>query len=105
MIGLSARRSPIKLECMTLTIELSENGQFTLPKAFCEKNQIKAGTALRVVEVGKGLYVTAQEEPNIEELERLIAESGAPDREPTPEEEKMLQEIIADVRRERRGAR
>ena len=80
---------------MITTIELSPSGQFQLPKQFCEKNNLKAGTSLRVIEVGKGLYVTPQEEPNIEEIELLIADTGVFDREPTPEEEKMVQDVIA----------
>jgi hypothetical protein len=43
-----------------------------------------------------------QEEPNLEELERLIAQSGAPDREPTPQEEKMLESMIAMCRQEKK---
>jgi hypothetical protein len=92
-------------EGMITTIELSPSGQLQLPKEFCEKNKLKAGTSLRVVSLGKALYVTAQEEPNVEEFERLVAESGAPDREATAEEEKMIQETIAEFRQSKQQRR
>lgn len=88
---------------MIRTVELSPNGGFQLPKEFCEKNNIKAGMSLRVVDLGKALYVTPQEEPSVEELEKLIAESGAPDREPTAAEAKMVEDIIAEIRREKQS--
>jgi bifunctional DNA-binding transcriptional regulator/antitoxin component of YhaV-PrlF toxin-antitoxin module len=86
---------------MIKTVELSDTGQVQLPEEFCKKNKIKAGSALRIFEMGKGLYVTAQEEPNIEEIEKLIAETGVFDREQTPEEEKMVNDVIAEVRRQK----
>jgi len=90
---------------MITTVELSDTGQVELPKDFCKKNKIKAGSALRIVEIGKGLYVTAQEEPDLEQLNKLIAESGAPDREATPEEEAMVQRTIDEYRREKKRRR
>ncbi len=86
---------------MIKTVELSDTGEFPLPKEFCKKNNIKAGSSVRVVQVGNGLYVTPQEEPNVEEIERLIAETGVFDREPTPEEEGMVRDSIANYRREK----
>jgi bifunctional DNA-binding transcriptional regulator/antitoxin component of YhaV-PrlF toxin-antitoxin module len=90
---------------MITTVELSDTGQVQLPKAFCKKNKITAGSPLRIFEMGKGLYVTAQEEPDLEELNKLIAESGAPDREATPEEEAMVHDMIAEYRRDKKRRR
>ena len=83
------------------TIELSPSGQFKLPKEFCEKNNLKAGALLRVIEVGKALYVTPHEEPTVEEFEKLLAETRIFDREATPEEEKMVEEAISEYRRQK----
>lgn len=88
---------------MTTTVELSENGQLPLPNGFCKKNKIQPGSSLRIVEIGNALFVTPQELPTIEELEHLVTQSGAPDREQTPEEEKMVLDLIAEYRREKKS--
>jgi hypothetical protein len=42
---------------MTTTINVSAKRQVELPAGFCKRNKIKPGTAVRVTEVGEGLYV------------------------------------------------
>jgi hypothetical protein len=39
-----------------------------LPKAMCERKKIRAGTSLRISEVGDGFYVTPVPEPTEAEL-------------------------------------
>ena len=42
---------------MTTTISVSPTRQVELPEAYCKRKKIKPGTALRVTEVGDGLYL------------------------------------------------
>ena len=55
-----------------------------LPKD--ERTRIKPGTALRVTEVGDGLYVTPLAEPTEKELREVIAAAGSLAHRQTPEE-------------------
>ena len=62
---------------MTTTISVTTKRQVVLPKLFCERKKIKPGTALRVTEVGDGLYVTPIGEPTEQELKEVIACAGS----------------------------
>ena len=90
---------------MTTTINVSPKRQVELPKDFCERRKIKAGTALRVTEVGDGLYVTPLLEPTEKELREVIAAAGSLTRRQAPEEEAMVQQVIADYRAGKRKRR
>ncbi len=76
-----------------------------LPEDFCERKKIKPGTALRVTEVGDGLYVTPLPEPTEKELREVIVAAGSLTRRQTPEEEEMVQQVIADYRAGKRKRR
>lgn len=85
---------------MTTTVRVSTKRQVVLPKDFCERKRIKSGTALRVTEVGDGLYVTPIAEPTEKELAEVLANAGSLTRRQSPEEEAMVQGLV----RERRAA-
>jgi hypothetical protein len=61
--------------------------------------------ALRVTEVGDGLYVTPLPEPTEKELREVIAAAGSLTRRQTPEEAQMVQQEIADYRAGKRKRR
>ena len=90
---------------MTTTINVLAKRQVELPKDFCERKKIKPGTALRMTEVGDGLYVTPLPEPTEKELREVIAAAGSLTRRQTPEEEEMVQQVIANYRAEKRKRR
>jgi hypothetical protein len=90
---------------MTTTINVSPKRQMELPKDFCERKKIKPGTALRVTEVGDGLYVTPLPEPTEKELPEVIAAAGSLRRRQTAEEEEIVQQVITDYRAEKRKRR
>jgi len=90
---------------MTTTISVSPERQVELPKEYCRRRKIKPGTALRVTEVGDGLYVSPVSEPTEKELKEVIAAAGSLTRRQTPEDEKMVRQVIADYRAERRRKR
>ena len=79
---------------MTTTISVSPKRQVELPKDFCVRKKIKAGTALRVTEVGDGLYVTPVPEPTEKELREIIAAAGSLTRRQSSEEEEMVQQVF-----------
>jgi hypothetical protein len=54
--------------------------------------------ALRVTEVGGGLYVTPIPEPTEDELEEVIAAAGSLTRRQTAEEEALVQEMVDEYR-------
>ena len=83
---------------MTTTISVSEKGQVELPEDFCKRKKIKPGTALRVTEVGDGVYVTPVPEPTEKELREVIAAAGSLTRHESLADEKMVQQVIADYR-------
>jgi len=87
---------------MTTTISVTTKRQVVLPKDFCERKRIKAGTALRVTEVGEGLYVTPIGEPTEAELREVVASAGSLRRRQTREEQDMVQNVIDTYRAERR---
>jgi bifunctional DNA-binding transcriptional regulator/antitoxin component of YhaV-PrlF toxin-antitoxin module len=85
---------------VTTTISVSTKRQVVLPRGFCERQGIKAGTALRVTEVGDGLYVTPIVEPTEKELKEVIAKAGSLSRAQTREEEDAVQEAVKKFRAE-----
>ena len=87
---------------MTTTISVSPKRQVELPEEFCKRKKIKPGTALRVTEVGDGLYVSPMPEPTEKELKEVIAAAGSLTRRQTPEDEQMVRQIIAGYRGEKR---
>ena len=90
---------------MTTTISVSQKGQVELPEDFCKRKNIKPGTALRVTEVGDGVYVTPVPEPTEMELEEVIAAAGSLARRETPADEAMVQQVIAGYRAGKRRKR
>ena len=90
---------------MTTTVSVSQKGRVELPKGFRKRKKIKPGTALRMTEVGEGLYVTPLPEPTAKELREVIAAAGSLTRRQTREEEEMVQNAIAEYRQEKRGKR
>ena len=87
---------------MTTTVSVSTKRQVELPKDFCERKKIKPGTAMRVTEVGDGLYVTPLPEPTESEMRKVIAAAGSLTHSQTPEEEEMVRQVIAEYREEKR---
>ena len=96
---------PVHLSAMTTTISVKAKGQLALPKEFCARKHLKAGTAVRVTEVGEGLYLTPIPEPTEEELQQVIAAAGTLLRPQTAAEEEMVEREIAACRAERRRKR
>ena len=90
---------------MTTTISVTSKRQDVLPKSFCERKDIKPGTALRVTEVSGGLYVTPIPEPTEAEMKRVIAEGGSLRRRQSLAEEEMVQGAIEGYRAEKRRKR
>lgn len=90
---------------MTTTISVSSKRQVVLPKKFCDRKNIKPGTALRVTEVGDGLYVTPIPEPNEQELKQVLAAAGSLERGQTATEEEMVNQVIQQYRNEKRRRR
>ncbi|HWN97119.1 MAG TPA: hypothetical protein VNT99_18965 [Methylomirabilota bacterium] len=87
---------------MTTTVSVLKNGEVELPEDFCKRNKIKPGTALRMTEVGGGLYVTAHTEPTEKELRAVVAAAGSLTRPQRKEEADMLRETISEYRAEKR---
>ena len=90
---------------MTTTVSVSQKGQMELPEEFRKRKNIKPGTVLRVTEIGEGLYVTPLAEPTEKELRDVIAAAGSLRRRETPEDEELVQRIIAEYRDEKRRKR
>jgi bifunctional DNA-binding transcriptional regulator/antitoxin component of YhaV-PrlF toxin-antitoxin module len=90
---------------MTTTVNVSQGGQVELPEGFRKRRKIKPGTALRITEVGNGLYVTPLSEPTEKELHKVIAAAGSLNRSHTTEEQKMVQTAIAEHRKAARRKR
>jgi len=87
---------------MTTTISMTAQGQLALPEDFCKRKRIKPGMALRVTEVGDGLYVTPIPEPTEEELKEVVAAAGSLTHGQTVEEEAMVQQVVDEYRAEKR---
>jgi len=90
---------------MTTTVSVSQKGQVELPEDFRRRNKIKPGTALRVTEIGDGLYVTPLLAPTEKELRKVIAAAGSLIAPQSTEEEEMVQSAIAEYRKSRRRKR
>ena len=90
---------------MTTTVNVSPKGQMDLPEEFRKRRKIRPGAALRVTEVGDGLFVTPLPEPSEKELREVIAAAGSLTRRQTAEEEEMVQQVIADYRAGKRKRR
>ena len=90
---------------MTTTVSVLKNGGVELPVDFRKRNKIKAGTSLRVTEVGGGLYVTPLAEPTEKELRAVIAAAGSLTRQQSTEDEAALRETMAGYRAEKRRSR
>jgi AbrB family looped-hinge helix DNA binding protein len=90
---------------MTTTVSVSTKGQVELPSEFRKRNKIKAGSSLRITEVGDGVYVTPVPEPTEKELGDVIAAAGSLRRHETPSDEEMVQQTISDYRAEKRRKR
>ena len=87
---------------MTTTINMSGKGRVELPKEFRERRKIKAGTPLRVTEVGEGLYITPIPEPTEKELKAVMAAAGSLTRPQGEAEEKLVEATIREYRAGRR---
>jgi bifunctional DNA-binding transcriptional regulator/antitoxin component of YhaV-PrlF toxin-antitoxin module len=90
---------------MTTTISVKAKGQVALPKEFCARQRLKAGTALRVTEVGAGLYLTPIPEPTEGELKQVMTAAGTLLHPQSAAEEEMVEREIAAVRSEQRRKR
>lgn len=90
---------------MTTTVSVSTKRQVELPEEYCRRKKIKPGSALRVTEVGDGLYVSPVPEPTEKELKQVIAAAGSLTRRQNPEDEEMVRQVIAGYREEKRRKR
>jgi bifunctional DNA-binding transcriptional regulator/antitoxin component of YhaV-PrlF toxin-antitoxin module len=84
---------------MTTTISLTSKRQCVLPKDFCERKGLRPNSALRVTEIGGGLYITPIPEPSVgefNEVERLSG--GPPAKRFTKEDERMVLGVIKNIR-------
>ncbi len=54
------------------TITVTTKRQVVLPKAMCERKNIRAGTALRISEVANGFYIAPVPEPSEAELDEVL---------------------------------
>jgi bifunctional DNA-binding transcriptional regulator/antitoxin component of YhaV-PrlF toxin-antitoxin module len=79
--------------------------QVVLPKAMCERKRIRAGTSLRITEVGEGFYVTPVPEPTEAELAAVfkVLDEGGKKRPITAEDEAQIEDEIAKYRAEQRS--
>jgi AbrB family looped-hinge helix DNA binding protein len=89
---------------VTTTITVTTKRQVVLPKAMCERKNIRPGTSLRISEVGEGFYVTAVPEPNEAELAAVLAalDRGRRTRPITAGDESRIQDEIKKYRAEER---
>ena len=87
---------------MTTTASVTEEGRMELPESFCKRKRISPGTALRITEVGGGLYVTPVPEPTENELREVVSAAGTLGRRQTPADEALVRGVIAEYRKERR---
>ena len=79
--------------------------QVVLPKAMCERKNIRPGTPLRISEVGDGFCVTPVPEPTEAELAAVFEalDKGRPRRSMTAGDEPRVQAEIKRCRAEQRG--
>jgi len=86
---------------MMTTISVSTKRQVVLPKGFCDRKKIKPGTALRVTEVGDGLFFFNIAAPTERELREVVAIAGSLRGRQTVAEETMVQNEIQAYRLEK----
>jgi AbrB family looped-hinge helix DNA binding protein len=81
---------------MTTTITVTTKRQVVLPKAICERRNIKPGTSLRISEVGNGFYITPVPEPSAAELASVfrLLDGRRHARPITAQDEAFIQEEI-----------
>ena len=89
---------------MTTTITVTTKRQVVLPKAMCERRNIRPGTPLRISEVGDGFYITPIPEPSEQELAMVFRhlDKGGRTRPMTAQDEALIQDEIKRYRKERR---
>jgi bifunctional DNA-binding transcriptional regulator/antitoxin component of YhaV-PrlF toxin-antitoxin module len=89
---------------VTTTITVTTKRQVVLPKAMCERKRIRAGTSLRITEVGEGFYVTPVPEPTEAELAAVFKalDAGRRPRPITAEDEAVIHDEITKYRAEKR---
>jgi bifunctional DNA-binding transcriptional regulator/antitoxin component of YhaV-PrlF toxin-antitoxin module len=89
---------------VTTTITVTTKRQVVLPKSMCERKRIRAGTSLRITEVGEGFYVTPVPEPTEAELAAVFKalDAGRRTRLITAKEEVVIQDEITKYRAEKR---
>ena len=89
---------------MTTTITVTTKRQVVLPKAMCERKNIRPGSSLRISEVGDGFYVTPVPEPTEEELVAVFKalDQGRRGKPITDQDEARIQEEIKTYRAEQR---
>lgn len=90
---------------MTTTVSVSPTGQVELPESFRKRKKIKPGMALRITEVGDGLYVTPLPEPTEEELRKVIVAAGSLTNGQASKDEQMVHDVIAEYRARKRRKR
>jgi len=73
-----------------------------LPKDYCERKNIKPGSALRVTEIAGGLYVAPVPEPSEHELEEVVKLAGSLPRQQTVRERRKVEQVIQEYRAEKR---
>ena len=88
---------------MSTTIRVSSKRQVVLPKPYCEQQQIKPGTIVRVTPVADGLYLTPIPLPTEQELREVFKAAGGPGPEHiTSADEELMAKSIRAVRTRRR---
>ena len=89
---------------MTTTMTVTTKRQVVLPKAMCERRNIRPGTPLRITEVGDGFYVTPVPEPTEAELAVVFKalDEGRHSQPIRAEDDALIQSEIKNYRTEQR---
>ena len=90
---------------MTTTVNVRGKRQLLLPEGFCHRKKIRSGSAVRVTEVGDGLYVTPVPEPTEAELKQVMAAAGSLLQPQDAEGERLVQATVKRYRAEQRARR
>ena len=56
------------------TVNITENGQITLPREFCEINHLEAGDSVTLIQIGNQIIIVPTEIPN----DTVMDENGWP---------------------------